>query len=104
IPIQGGGSLNVRRYPTHPFSNFDRLVRFESTAESTYNGLTVELKKRFNGKLLANLAYTLGKVEDTVPDAVNVVLGGGDDARFASDPTNFEKDRAPGNNDIRHRL
>jgi outer membrane receptor protein involved in Fe transport len=104
IPVQGGSSITVDRYPTRPFSNFDRLVRFESTAESTYNGLTVELKKRFDGKLLANLAYTLGKVEDTVPDAVNVVLGGGDDARFASDPVNFDKDRAPGNNDIRHRL
>ncbi len=104
VPIQGGGSVTVRRYLTRPFSNFDRIVRFESTAESTYNGATVELKKRMSRGFQTSLAYTLGKVEDTVPDAVNVVLGGGDDARFQSDPKDFELDRAPGNNDVRHRL
>jgi hypothetical protein len=104
VPIQGGGSLTVNRYATRPFSNFDRLVRFESTGKSDYNGLTLELKKRFRGKLLANLAYTLGKVEDNNPDSVNVVLGGGDDARFPSDPVDREADLAPGNNDVRHRF
>jgi hypothetical protein len=105
IPIQGGGTLDVRRYPAvRPFSNFARLVRFESTAESKYNGVTVELRRRFARRWQSSLAYSLGKVEDTVPDAVNVVLGGGDDARFQSDPKDFELDRAPGNNDIRHRL
>ena len=94
----------MRRFPTRPFSGFDRMVRFESTAESKYNGVTLELRKRFAKRWQANLAYTLGKVEDTVPDAVNVVLGGGDDARFQSDPKDFERDRAAGNNDVRHRL
>jgi outer membrane receptor protein involved in Fe transport len=104
VPVVGGGSVPVRRYPTRPFTSFDRVVRFESTAESTYNGATVEIRKRFEKRWQASLAYTLGKVEDTVPDAVNVVLGGGDDARFQSDPKDFELDRAPGNNDVRHRL
>jgi outer membrane receptor protein involved in Fe transport len=104
VPIQGGGSVTVRRYPTRPFTNFDRVVRYESTAESTYNGVTVELKRPFRGKFQGSVAYTLGKVEDTAPDAVNVVIGGGDDARFQSDPKDFELDRAAGNNDVRHRL
>ncbi len=105
VPIQGGGSVAVQQFPTtRPIAGFDRVVRFESTAESTYNGLTFELRKRFSGGLLATLAYTLGKVEDTNPDATNVVLGGGDDARFPSNPVDFEVDRAPGNNDVRHRL
>jgi outer membrane receptor protein involved in Fe transport len=104
IAIQGGGSLTVRRYPTRPFSNFDRLVRFESTGRSTYNGATVEVKKRFRGRLLANFAYTLGRVRDNNPDSVNVVLGGGDDARFPSDPADRSLDLAPGNNDVRHRV
>ena len=104
VPISGGGSLTIQRFPSaRPFTAFDRIVRYESTAESTYNGATIELKKRFRGKLQASLAYTLGKVEDTNPDAVNVVIGGGDDARFPSNPKDFEVDRAPGNNDIRHR-
>lgn len=103
VPISTGGSLAIQRFSGRPFSNFDRIVRYESTAESTYNGATFELKKRFRNALQANFAYTVGKVEDTNPDATNVVLGGGDDARFPSNPLDFEVDRAPGNNDIRHR-
>jgi outer membrane receptor protein involved in Fe transport len=105
VPVQGGGTVGVQQFPTaRPFSNFDRIIRFESTAESTYNGLTLELKKRFTGGLQASLAYTLGKVEDTVPDATAVVPNSGDDAKFTSNPADFEADRAPGNNDQRHRL
>jgi outer membrane receptor protein involved in Fe transport len=105
IPVQGGGSVTVDRFPaSRPFTNFDRIIQFESTAESEYNGLTLELRKRFNGRLLYNVAYTLGKVEDTVPDATAVVPNGTDDAKFPSNPFDFDDDRAPGNNDQKHRL
>lgn len=105
IPIVGGGTLAIQQFPTaRPLTNFDRIIRFESTAESTYNGVTVELKKRFSGRLQAVLAYTLGKVEDTVPDATAVVPNSSDDAKFASNPADFEADRGPGSNDQRHRL
>ena len=87
-----------------PFSNFQRVIAFESTAESRYNGLTVELNRRFAGHLLWRAAYTLGKVEDTVPDGTAVVPGGGDDAKFASNPADFETDRTVGSNDQRHRF
>jgi hypothetical protein len=62
------------------------------------------MKKHFRGTLLTNLAYTLGQVKDNNPDSVNVVLGGGDDARFPSDPADRDADYAPGNNDVRHRV
>jgi hypothetical protein len=104
VAIQGSGSLTVNRYPTRLASNFDRLVRFESTGRSNYHGLTLEMKKHFRGTLLTNLAYTLGQVKDNNPDSVNVVLGGGDDARFPSDPADRDADYAPGNNDVRHRV
>ena len=104
VPIQGGDALTVQRFPSvRPFANFDRIVRYESTADSRYNGLTLELRRPFRGRLQASVAYTLGKVTDTVPDATNVVLGGGDDARFASNPRDFEVDRAAGIADVRHR-
>jgi len=104
VPIQGGGSLTVQRFPSlRPFTSFDRIVRYESTAESKYNGATVEIRK-VRGRALASVSYTLGKVEDTVPDATNVVIGGGDDARFPSNPKDFEADRAPGVSDVRHRM
>ena len=103
--VQGGGSLTVLRFPdVRPFSNFDRIIRFESTAESSYSGFTLEVKKRFRQSLQASFAYTLGKVEDTKPDATAVVPGNqGDDSKHASNPADFEADRAPGDNDVRHR-
>jgi outer membrane receptor protein involved in Fe transport len=105
VPIQGGGTLTVQQFPSaRPFTSFDRIIRFESTAESTYNGVTLELRKRFSRGLQASLAYTLGKVTDTVPDATAVVPNSSDDAKFASNPADFEADRAPGNNDQRQRL
>lgn len=105
IPIQGGGTLLVNRYPTaRPFTSFDRLIRFESTASSEYSGLTLEVRKRFSNELQANLAYTYGKVKDDAPDATAVVPSSGDDAKFAPDPTDFDAAWAPGNNDQRHRL
>jgi outer membrane receptor protein involved in Fe transport len=106
VPVTGGTAVQVQRFPsTRPFANFDRIIRFESTAESTYNGVTAELRRRFTGHFQGSLAYTLGKVTDTVPDATAVVPGNaGDDSKYASNPADFEADRAPGNNDVRHRL
>ncbi len=105
IPIQAGGSLTIQQFPVaRPFTNFDRIIRFESTAESEYSGLTLELKKRFTGTLQGAIAYTLGEVEDTVPDATAVVPASSDDAKFASNPADFQADDARGNNDQRQRL
>jgi hypothetical protein len=104
VPISTGGSVVVDTYPGRPFTNFSRIIQFESSAESEYNGFTLELRKRFNGSLQGSLAYTLGKVEDTVPDATAVVPGGGDDAKFTSNPGDFDADKAPGSNDQRHRV
>jgi outer membrane receptor protein involved in Fe transport len=102
----GGASF---RYPffgsDRPFGNFQRVIAFESTAESRYNGLSLELNRRFAGDLQFRAAYTLGKVIDTVPDATAVVPGNaGDDVKYASNPIDFESDRTVGNNDQRHRF
>ena len=87
------------------FANFTRVIGFESTADSRYNGLTLELNRRLSNHLQYRAAYTLGKVEDTVPDATAVVPGNaGDDLKYASNPINFDADRTAGNNDQRHRL
>jgi len=91
--------------PDRPFANFQRVIAFESTAESRYNGLTLELNRRLSGNLQFRAAYTLGKVEDTVPDATAVVPGNaGDDVKYASNPANFDTDRTAGNNDQRQRF
>ena len=92
------------RFAAGPFTSFARIIAFQSSAESTYNGLTVEVNRRFSSGLQGRAAYTIGKVTDTVPDATAVVPSSADDAKFASNPADFDADRAPGNNDQRHRL
>ena len=98
-------------YPYHffgsdrRFANFQRVIAFEATAESRYNGVTLELNRRFARGTQFRVAYTLGKVEDTVPDATAVVPGNaGDDVKYASNPADFHADRTAGNNDQRHRF
>jgi hypothetical protein len=98
-------------YPYHffgadrPFGNFTRVIGFEASAESRYNGLTIEVNRRMWNHLQYRVAYTLGKVEDTVPDATAVVPGNaGDDVKYASNPAIFDADRTAGNNDQRHRF
>jgi hypothetical protein len=89
--------------PTRPFSNFARVLAFQDTAESNYNGLTLELNKRYSNHWQARLAWTYSKVMDTKPDATAVVPGT-DDSKFAQDPLNLQGDYAPGANDVTHRV
>jgi hypothetical protein len=100
-----GQQLPYYRFAAGPFTNFARIISFQSTADSRYDGLTIELNRRFAGHVSARAAYTVGKVSDTVPDATAVVPGSSsDDAKYASNPANFEADRTSGNNDQRHRF
>jgi hypothetical protein len=98
------GTVQHYRFAPGPFTNFARVVSFQSSAESRYNGLTLELNRRFAQHHHYRIAYTLGRVIDTVPDATAVMVEGLDDRKFASNPADFEADRAPGNNDVRHRF
>ncbi len=90
--------------PTRPFTHFSRIEEFQSSADSNYNGMTVQLEKRFsrNYELLAS--YTFGKVIDNVPDATSVVPFSFDDAKVVEDSLNVNLDKGPGNNDQRHRF
>jgi hypothetical protein len=107
--VHGRGDRHDLPYPffggDRPFANFLRVISFESTAVSRFNGLTLELNRRFAGDKQLRVAYTLGKVVDTVPDATAVVPGNSsDDVKYASNPANFDADRTVGNNDQRHRF
>jgi outer membrane receptor protein involved in Fe transport len=105
VPIQGDGAANVKRYiGVKPFTHFARVLEFQSTADSKYNGLTVELNKRYSNNWQAKLAYTYSKAMDNKPDATAVVPQSSDDAKFASDPQDFGADWAYGDNDVRHRI
>ncbi len=87
-----------------PFPQFGRINLFESTATSRYDGLAVQLQRRFarNFQLLAN--YTYSKAKDDKPDQTTVVPGGGDDAKIVFNQQNIRADYAAGDTDLRHRV
>lgn len=104
LPISTGGSVSFRRYPTtRPFTNFHRIIEFQSSAESEYNGLTFDVNKRFSSRWQARLSYTYGQVKDNKPDQTAVVPQSSDDTKFAWDPVDFDVDWGYGDNDVRHR-
>ncbi len=87
-----------------PIAGFARIEEFQSSANSIYNGLTVQLNKRLSRNYQFLASYTFGKVIDDNPDATSVVPFSGDDAKMVQDPLNLRGDRGPGVNDQRHRL
>lgn len=87
-----------------PIAGFARIEEFESAANSIYNGLIVQVKKRFSQNYQFLASYTYGKVIDDGPDATSVVPFSGDDAKMVQDPLNPRGDRGPGVNDQRHRF
>lgn len=87
-----------------PIPGFARIAEFESSADSIYNGLTVQLNKRFSHNYQFLASYTFGKVIDDSPDATSVVPFSSDDAKMVQDPLNIAGDRGPGVNDQRHRF
>ena len=103
-PILGDGNATYIRYTgARPFTNFARIIEFQSSASSQYNGATLELVKRFSSNWTARIAYTYSKVMDNKPDATAVVPGT-DDSKYAQDPFNLNNDWSAGDNDVRHRI
>lgn len=90
--------------PTRPISGFDRIFLLASDADSRYHGLAVQLNKRFSHNFQFLAGYTLGKVLDDRPEAINFNPGGPNDALLLSDSFNPDADRGPGVEDARHRF
>jgi outer membrane receptor protein involved in Fe transport len=90
--------------PVRPIPGFARIEEFQSSANSVYNGLTVQVKKRLSQHYQFLASYTYGKVIDDNPDATAVVPFSGDDAKMVQDPLNPHGDRGAGVNDQRHRF
>jgi len=101
--LSTGGSVSYTKYTGRPFNNFARIIQFQSSANSRYDGFTVDVQKRFSNRWQGRVAYTFSTVEDNKPDATAVVPGT-DDAKFVSDPGNFGVDYTYGDNDVRHRI
>jgi hypothetical protein len=79
---------------------FNRIRVVQPIGKSTYNGLTLQLGKRYSGGAQFSLNYTLGKGEDTAPVGGGALSVQGDARR--SDPVDLERDKGPNVLDIRH--
>src|SRR5438874_727544 len=101
---QPGTTLTYNAFTgARPNSSFVRILQFESTASSTYNGLSFEGNKRFSHNFQVLASYTWSHVIDDRPDATAVVPGT-DDGKMVYDPLHIALDRASGDNDVRNRF
>ena len=105
IPVVGTGQVLTfnKLTGTRPFTGFQRVFEFESNANSSYNGLILQVNRRFARNLQMAGSYTWSHVIDDTPDATAVVPVT-DDAKLVYDPNNVRLDRGNGNNDVRHRF
>ncbi len=101
--VTGEGPASFKRYTGRSFANFGRIIEFQSSARSRYDGVTLDVQKRFASNRQGRIAYTYSTVKDDKPDATAVVPGP-DDAKFVSDPGDFDVDYTFGDNDVRHRV
>jgi hypothetical protein len=109
IPVVVGGvatgeTFTVLRHPSpRPIPGFTRISLFESTADSRYNGLAIELKRRFTRGLQFIAAYTLSSAKDNRPDSTMVVVGT-DDVKGLENNLDINADWGRSDLDIRHRF
>jgi outer membrane receptor protein involved in Fe transport len=105
IRDDAGTTFTYQRFGTRRFTSFGRISQFESTGNSIYNGLTVQVTKRFAQNFQMLASYTYSHAIDDAPDATSVVPGNaGDDAKMVQNPLNIRDDRASSLNDVRNRF
>lgn len=97
-------TFTVLRHPAaRPVAGFTRISLFESTADSRYHGLALELKRRFSRGLQFITAYTFSDTKDNRPDSTMVVVGT-DDVKGLQNNLDIRADWGRSDLDIRHRL
>jgi outer membrane receptor protein involved in Fe transport len=105
IPIANTNTLLSYRVfqEPRPIEGFDRILVFNSDANSIYHGFAIQVNKRFSQNFQALASYTLSKVTDGNPNvyAFNPGRGNGGLVQYPNDP---RSDRGPGSNDQRHRF
>ncbi len=107
------GSSFSASAPIRPFSKYNRVDLFESSANSRYNGLAIQAQRRFThtrtpgfegGNWQFLVAYTFSKAQDDKPDQTSVVPGGGDDSKVAQNPFDLRDEWGASDADQRHRF
>jgi outer membrane receptor protein involved in Fe transport len=97
-------TFTVLRHPVaRPIPGFARISLFESTADSRYNALAMELRRRFTRGFQFIAAYTFSDTNDNRPDQTMVVVGA-DDAKGLQNNLDINADWGRSDLDIRHRF
>jgi len=105
IELVGEGVRTYRRFPGRLLPQFTRISLFESTANSIYHGVAIQVHKRFSHNVQFLLSYTISKAIDDTPDATSVVaFSSGDDAKQVQDPFHLRDDRGISYTDVPQRF
>ena len=88
------------RSPVRLISGVGAINRFETTANSRYDSLQIQVRGRFRRSLQYQAAYTLSKATDDVSDVFE--LAGA--PALPQDSLTFAGERGPANFDARHRF
>ena len=101
-----GTSVQVGRFETaRPVPGFARINLFESTGNSAYNALAIQLQRRFSKGWQFLASYTFSRSRDDRPDQTAVVPGNaGDDAKIVFNQLDIRADYGIADVDVPHRF
>jgi hypothetical protein len=102
----GSSSFPVPRFlAARPVPGYARINLFESTGNSRYHALALQLQRRFAKGWQFLATYTFSKSKDDRPDQTAVVPGNaGDDAKIVFNQLNVSDDFSTADVDIPHRF
>jgi hypothetical protein len=86
------------------FPGANRVVSFQSTGQSLYNGVTLHARARVLQQLFYTIAYTFARSDDAPQEPIAMVFGGLNGRRSLAMQGQMLDTRAPGNNDRHQHL
>jgi Carboxypeptidase regulatory-like domain/TonB dependent receptor len=94
-----------RHVAARPLTAFNRITLVDSQAKSNYNGVFLQVARRYAKSFQIQSSYTYSKVIDTAPEATAVLPNNaGDDGKIVFDTLNPSLDKGLGDADTRHRF
>lgn len=81
-----------------------RVVDFQSTGQSIYNGIAFHTRGRVLQQMFYTIAYTLGRSDETPQQPISVPFGGFNERRSLAIQGDTLNTRFPGNSDQHQRL
>jgi outer membrane receptor protein involved in Fe transport len=86
------------------FPGLNRVVSFQSSGQSLYNGVSVHVRARVLQQLFYTTAYTFSRSDETPQEPIAMVFGGLNERGSLAIQGPILDTRAPGNNDRHHQL